>query len=75
MTPADILAARKRLGMTQAQFAEALRLGKDGGRYIRRLEAGQQEPSGPLTLAIELLVQTRLAEAEGLDLSTKGQGS
>lgn len=65
MNPSEILAARRRLGMTQAQFAEALRLGPSGARHIRRLEDGEREPSGPLTLAIELLVEKRERDGAG----------
>lgn len=57
MTPADVTTARKRLGLTQSGLAEALRLGPNGGRTVRRWEGGQVEITGPASLAIELLLE------------------
>jgi DNA-binding transcriptional regulator YiaG len=56
MTPTQFAQARAALGMTQRQLAEALRLGKDGGRAVRRWEAGDRPVSGPASLAIEALL-------------------
>jgi transcriptional regulator with XRE-family HTH domain len=58
MTPADLKAARERLGLTQDGLAEALRL-PSGGRHIRRLESGQHPISGPISVAVQLLVDVR----------------
>ena len=60
MTPADLRAARKRLGLSTNGLAEALRLGKGGGRTVRRWESGQSEISGPVSLAIEMLLERNL---------------
>lgn len=48
MTPADLRAIRVDLGLSQADMARALGLGKNGGRTVRRYEAGQTVPSGPV---------------------------
>lgn len=56
MTPLEIRAARKRLGYSARELAEALRLGKDGGRTIRRWESGETPISGPATIAIKCLL-------------------
>jgi DNA-binding transcriptional regulator YiaG len=56
VTPADIIAARKRLGLSQAGLAEALRLGANGGRTVRRWEAGDVPVTGPVSVAIEGLL-------------------
>jgi DNA (cytosine-5)-methyltransferase 1 len=56
LSPADLIAARKRLGLSQTGLAEALRLGKNGDRTIRRWEAGEIPITGPASVAIELLL-------------------
>lgn len=55
MTP-DIKAARLALGLTQGGLADALRLGPNGARTVRRWEAGDIPVTGPASLAIELLL-------------------
>ena len=62
MTPIEIKAVRLRLGMTQAQLAARLRLGKDGRRIVRGWEKGERKPSGPVTVALEYM----LAELTGV---------
>jgi DNA-binding transcriptional regulator YiaG len=57
VTPVAIKKARKRLGLTQSGLAEALRMGANGGRTVRRWEAGEIPITGPATVAIELLLQ------------------
>lgn len=61
MQPTEIKAARRRLGLTQQGLAEALRLGPNGERTIRRWEQGDIPVTGPASVAIELL----LREQEG----------
>ena len=56
MTPAEIRAARQRLGLSTNGMAEALRLGKGGGRTVRRWEAGDTPISGPVAVAIEMML-------------------
>ncbi|MGI9297813.1 MAG: helix-turn-helix domain-containing protein [Gammaproteobacteria bacterium] len=56
MTPADLKSARKQLGLTQTQLAERLRMGKNGGRTVRRWESGDCPIPGPVEVAIEFLL-------------------
>lgn len=56
MTPTELRAARKRLGMTQAQLAAALLLGNDGNRAVRRWEKGERPISGPVQVAVTLML-------------------
>ncbi len=51
MTPAEFLAARKRLGLSAEEMAQFLRL--SDARTVRRYEDGTREISGPVTVAIE----------------------
>ena len=55
MTPAEILAARKALGLSQTGLAEALRL-TTGDRTVRNWESGRVAITGPASLALEALV-------------------
>ena len=48
--------ARQRLEMSTDGLATKLRLGSNGGRTVRRWEAGEVQVSGPAQVAIELLV-------------------
>lgn len=59
MTPAEFHTARKALGLSQTGMAEALRLGPNGGRAIRRWESGEHPISGPVSLAVECLLNHR----------------
>ena len=61
LSPTEIITARKRLGLSQAGLAEALRLGANGGRTVRRWEAGEVEITGPASVAIELLLKGNAA--------------
>lgn len=56
MTSGDFRAARKTLGLSANGMAEALRLGKGGGRTVRRWESGDTPVSGPVSVAVELLL-------------------
>ena len=60
MTPERMKAIRQRLGLSARGMAEALRLGAAGGRTIRRYEAGERQPSGPVTLLYEAYDDGRL---------------
>lgn len=64
MTPADLHAARKRLGMTQEQLAQALRLRGRGLRSVQRWEAPGGEVPGPVQVAVEgMLREKAIADA------------
>lgn len=57
MTPADLRAARKALGLTQSGLAEALRLSeKNGSRTVRIWETDGNTIPGPVQVAIECLL-------------------
>jgi DNA-binding transcriptional regulator YiaG len=55
MTPERVREIRTALGLSQNGLAEALRLGVNGGRTVRRWEAGQLPISGPAQVALELM--------------------
>lgn len=50
MTPAELLAARKSLGLTQERWAEWLGVGRV---YVAQLEGGARKPSTTLTRLVE----------------------
>ena len=53
MAPTEFRAIRLRLGLSARRMAEALRLGKDGGRMVRRWESGESRISGPTARLME----------------------
>jgi DNA-binding transcriptional regulator YiaG len=57
MTPNELRKARKRLGLSQAGLAEALRMGANGGRTVRRWELGEIPVTGPASKAVELMIR------------------
>lgn len=57
MTADEFKAARKQLGMTVRQMADALRLSTTNGyRMIRRIESGEIAVSGPISVAVEAML-------------------
>lgn len=62
MRPADFHNIRKALGLTQSQMAEALRMGPNGSRTIRRWETGEIPVSGPAQVAVEAMIRERNAK-------------
>lgn len=66
MTPAEIKASRLRLGLTQAQLAERMRLGKDGKRIVRGWEKGERKPSGPVLVALGYMLADCAPEGPSL---------
>ena len=56
MQPDALKEARKRLGLTQRGLAEALRLGPNGERTVRRWEQGDVPVTGPASVAVELML-------------------
>lgn len=54
MTGEEIKAIRQRAGLTQSGLASFLRI-TSGGRYVRMLESGDREASGPVSYLLELL--------------------
>jgi DNA-binding transcriptional regulator YiaG len=59
MTPADFRAARKTLRLTQKQMAEALRMGTHGWQTISKWEQDGSTIPGPVSVAVECLLQHR----------------
>jgi transcriptional regulator with XRE-family HTH domain len=57
MTPDELKSARYQLGMTQAQLAKALELGNDGARAVRRWEKNERPISGPVAVAVRLMLE------------------
>lgn len=55
MTPQQFKHIRTQAGLTQSGLAVRLRLGDNGGRYIRAIELGERNPSGPVTLCMDML--------------------
>lgn len=58
MTPADLRAARHALGLSQHQFAAALRMGKHGWRTVSMWETdgNVRGVPGPVQVAVELML-------------------
>jgi len=56
MTNEDFIKARSDLGLTAADLAAVLRMGKWSDRTIRRYESGEIPIPGPLSVAIEALL-------------------
>ena len=69
MSPDQLKAARKRLGMSQDDMARALRLGRDGARTVRRWETEEGKPGhrgipGPVEVLIETWLGFPVEELE-----------
>ena len=61
VTPMELRRAREQLGMSAAALALALRLGKNGGRTVRRWEAGDSAIPGPAQVAVEAMLREQAA--------------
>lgn len=60
MTPRDLRAARKQLGLTQSGLAARLRLSeKNGDRSIRIWEQDGNTVPGPVQVAVEYMLKER----------------
>lgn len=58
VTPSDLRAARKALGLTQSGLAKALRLSeKNGDRSVRIWETEGNTVPGPVQVAVELMLE------------------
>jgi DNA (cytosine-5)-methyltransferase 1 len=57
MKPSEVKAARTTLGYSQRELADALRLGANGERTVRRWEQGDVPITGPAQVAIELMLE------------------
>lgn len=57
-TGSDLKLARKALGLSINDMAQALRLKpENGSRTIRRVEAGDSDLSGPVAVAVEAMLR------------------
>lgn len=56
LAAADIKAARRQMGLSVRELSDMLRMGENGGRKIQRWESGEDEISGPASVAIEALL-------------------
>lgn len=57
MSPEEFKLARKQLGLTVRDMAAALRLSEANGyRTVRRMESGEIEVSGPISVAVEAML-------------------
>lgn len=59
MTGPELTSARKTLGMSVNQLAEALRLGNAGPKNLREMERGKREITGPVQVAVELMSEMK----------------
>jgi len=59
MSPAAFRTARKALGMTQKQLAEALRMGAHGWQTISKWENSGSTIPGPVEVAMEHLLHCK----------------
>jgi transcriptional regulator with XRE-family HTH domain len=58
VTGEDLANARHRLGLSVTELAERLRLNMPNGRtFVREMETGKREISGPISVAIELMLK------------------
>lgn len=57
MTPADLRAARKQLGLSQTALAEKLHMGKNGYQSVGRWEADGNTIPGPVQVAVQCLLE------------------
>lgn len=66
MTPTDLRAARKTLGLTQSSLAKALRLSEaNGGRSVRIWEREGNTVPGPVQVAVEAMLAVYSSSESG----------
>lgn len=61
MTPAGLKAARKSLGLSQAEFARLVRVGSD--RTVRKWEDGERDIPGPVKVIMHIIAECPAAKA------------
>ena len=58
MTGDELRDARQRLGLSLTEMAERLRLALPNGRtMLREMESGKRDVSGPISVAVEMMVR------------------
>jgi DNA-binding transcriptional regulator YiaG len=65
MTPLELKAARKTLGLTQGELARAL--GMSGDRIVRRWESGERPVPGPVARMVRVFIEDRKVLRRYLD--------
>ena len=58
MTGPELKAAREALDYSIEEMAEALRLGPNGSTSLREMERGKRPISGPIQVAVELMIDS-----------------
>ena len=61
MTPAALKAARKSLGLSQAEFARLVRVASD--RTVRKWEDGERDIPGPVKVIMRIIAECPAAKA------------
>lgn len=56
MTGNELKQARRELGLSVRDMADALRLSDNGEREIRRMERDEKPISGPISVAVEAML-------------------
>jgi transcriptional regulator with XRE-family HTH domain len=63
MTGEQLYDARRRLGFSLTEMAERLRLALPNGRtMLREMEGGRRDVSGPISVAVELMIAQEESE-------------
>lgn len=62
MTPDDLRVAMALLRYSDAGLARALRLGKHGGKTVRRWKSGENAVPGPVSVLLETWLRLRESE-------------
>lgn len=70
MTPEEVKAARQKLGMTQTGMAVALELSGADSATVRSWENGRRTPSGPVRVAIKLMLRIQELEQSCASVDT-----
>lgn len=56
MTPRTFKSARRQLGLTAAELARRLRLGRGSDRTVRKWEAGDRRIPGPVAVSLAYMM-------------------
>ncbi len=75
MTPAELRAARVKLGLTQKALARELRMGEHGWQSVSAWESGSRDIPGPVAVAVECLLNHSFAPIETRQGGDAKQGS
>lgn len=62
MRPDEIKRIRREAGLTQTELARVLGLSGNSSRYVRALETGEREPSGPVIQLLQMIESGELPD-------------